>query len=176
VTSLQGCALLAIDPQNLEPMVVLMSPKIGHAHIKVRNLDRAVLFYQRYIGLSVQERIGDRFVFMTGGNMHHELALQDVGPAAPAPPEFGTGLFHVAFEVPSKGDLAIRYRRLRDDGVPVSAVDHRISWAIYFSDPNGNGLELYCDTRAEPDGADLWEGADRPLEPARLLALFESQG
>ncbi len=152
-----------------------MSPKIGHAHIKVRDLDRAVAFYQRHVGLSVKERIGERFVFMTGGTKHHELALQEVGPAAPVPPAFGTGLFHVAFEVPSKVELAASYRRLRDDGVPVATVDHRISWAIYFSDPDGNGLELYCDTRAEPDGVDLWEGVDRALEPVRLLSVLEGR-
>lgn len=147
-----------------------MNAKIGHVHIKVRDVNRAVEFYSQFLGLKVRERIGDRFIFMSGSNIHHELALQAVGSGAGSPDRYDIGLFHVAFEVPDKQALAGCYKNLLESGLPVTLVDHRISWAIYFSDPDGNGLELYCDTRSDEDGANLWEGRDRSLAPDRLLA------
>jgi catechol 2,3-dioxygenase len=83
-----------------------MSAKIGHVHIKVRDVDRAVEFYSRFLGLRVRERVGDQFVFMSDTDAHHELALQSVGPQAATPGRFDVGLFHVAFEVPDKQTLA----------------------------------------------------------------------
>src|SRR5262249_47402645 len=112
---------------------------------------------------------GEALAFLTAGPMHHELALQNVGPSAPSPPPRGTGLYHVAFEVPDRESLAAAYRKLTERGTPVHLVDHRISWAMYFSDPDGNGLELYWDTRSEADGVPLWHGSDRALTPERLL-------
>jgi len=149
-----------------------MSARIGHAHLKVRDVERAAAFYERFLGLRVRERVGGRFVFMSGTDVHHELALQEVGSAARGPGRLDVGLFHVAFEVAGRPALASRYRALVEAGVSVALVDHRISWAIYFSDPDGNGLEIYCDTRTEEDGADLWEGRDRPLAPDELLAYL----
>ena len=151
-----------------------MKARIGHAHLKVKDLDRAAAFYERFLGLRVRERAADRYVFMSGGELHHEIALQKVGADAPVPARYSVGLFHVAFEVPDKRAFAEAYLRLRGDGVPVAAVDHRISWAMYFKDPDGNGLEIYCDTRSEPDGVALWEGEDRPLNEDRLLATMGS--
>jgi catechol 2,3-dioxygenase len=145
-----------------------MSPRIGHAHLKVRDLDRAVSFYERFLGQRVRERVG-RIVFLSASDIHHELALQEVGPRAVAPGAGSVGLFHVAFEVPDKAALSECYRKLRDGGISVASVDHRISWALYFSDPDGNGLEIYCDTRTLADGSELWEGLDRRLSAAELL-------
>jgi len=147
--------------------------KIGHAHIKVRNLERSTAFYEQFLGLSVRERIEGHFVFMSATEVHHEIALQQVGMGARTPGRFEVGLFHVAFEAPDKPSLARCYKKLMEHGIPVVAVDHRISWAIYFSDPDGNGLEIYCDTRGEPDGGELWDGMDRPLAAGQLLALAE---
>lgn len=76
--------------------------KIGHAHLKVRNLKRAVDFYTRFFNLQVIEQVEENYVFLSGGNFHHEIALQYVGPHAPQPPRTGTGLYHVAFEVPDQ--------------------------------------------------------------------------
>jgi catechol 2,3-dioxygenase len=84
----------------------MYSTKIGHAHLKVRDLDRAIAFYKRFLNLQVMERVGDQYVFMTGGDMHHEIALQNVGPNAPGDNPQGVGLYHVAFEVPNKRSLA----------------------------------------------------------------------
>ena len=134
--------------------------KIGHAHLKVRDLERSLRFYQDVFGLKLRERLGG-FAFLSGTDMHHEIALQEVGPDARLPGRYDVGLFHVAFEVPDREALRVRYEYLREQGVPVIAVDHRISLAIYFSDPDGNGLEIYCDTRDRIDGAEVWQGKDR---------------
>lgn len=137
--------------------------KLGHAHLKVRDLDRAVAFYERFLGLHVVERVDERFVFMTAGALHHEGALQRVASDAPTPLPRATGLYHIAFEVPSQRVFAQAYAALVEAGVAVATVDHRISWAMYFDDPDGNGLEVYWDTRAEPGGEPLWRGENREL-------------
>lgn len=144
--------------------------KIGHAHLKVRDSQVSAAFYERVLGLTVRERVGRHFIFMSGTEVHHEIALQEVGAGASSPGRWDAGLFHVAFEVPDKRALANCYQTLVNLRIPVVMIDHRISWALYFSDPDGNGLEVYCDTRSEPDGVELWEGIDRPLSPKRLLA------
>ena len=142
--------------------------KIRHAHLKVRDLERAISFYEEFLGLRVVERVGDSYAFLTSGEMHHEIALQNAGPDAPAPPPHGTGLYHVAFEVPDKHSLAAAYTKLTGAGVSVSAVDHVISWAIYFPDPDGNGVEIYWDTRDEPGGEPLWQGRNLPIPEEEL--------
>ncbi len=147
--------------------------RIGHAHLKVRDLDRAVAFYQRFLNLTVTEHVASRYAFLTGGEAHHEIALQEIGPDAEPPPPTSVGLYHVAFEVPDRASLARAYRALMRAGVVASPVDHRIAWALYFRDPDGNGLELYCDTRADPDGTDLWHGRSRPLSEEKLLSVLE---
>ena len=143
--------------------------KLGHAHLKVRDLDRSIEFYTKLLHLQVTERADGHYAFLTGSDMHHEIALQAVGPDAPQPPEHGTGLYHVAFEVPDRRSLGLAYQALTDAGVAVSPVDHLISWALYFEDPDGNGLEIYCDTRSDPGGAQLWHGRNRRLRPEELL-------
>ncbi|MGH2592541.1 MAG: VOC family protein, partial [Anaerolineae bacterium] len=147
--------------------------KIGHAHLKVRDLDRAIEFYTRFFSLKLVERVGDHYAFLTGGEFHHETPalaaqvqvspLQNVGPNAPQPHPAGTGLYHVAFEAPDRLSLALAYQKLTEAGIPVAPVDHLISWAIYFDDPDGNGLEIYWDTRDEPGGEKLWRGRNVPL-------------
>jgi catechol 2,3-dioxygenase len=152
----------------------MYSTKIGHAHLKVRDLARAVDFYTRFFALQVVEQVGDQYVFLSGGDFHHEIALQYVGPDAPQPPAAGTGLYHVAFEVPDARSLALAYKTLTEAGVAVAAVDHLISWALYFDDPDGNGLEIYWDTRHEPGGQKLWQGRNVPLPAEKLLAVLET--
>lgn len=149
------------------------STKIGHAHLKVRDLDRATAFYTRFFSLEIIERVGDTYVFLSGGAFHHEIALQNVGAGAPIPPRQGTGLYHVAFEVPDKSSFARAFKALTGAGVEVATVDHCISWAMYFDDPDGNGLEIYWDTRSEPDGVKHWRGINLPLEAEDILAVLE---
>jgi catechol 2,3-dioxygenase len=144
---------------------------IGHAHLKVRDLDRSVAFYTDLLALHLTERVADSYAFLSGGETHHEIALQNVGPDAPQPPAAGTGLYHVAFEVPSRADFAAVYRALTEAGVSVATVDHLISWAMYFDDPDGNGLEVYWDTRWEPGGRALWRGENHPLPAEKIQDL-----
>lgn len=148
--------------------------KIGHVHLKIRNMQQSVAFYQKYLDLKVTERLGDAMVFLSAGEMHHELALQAVGREAAAPRRQDVGLYHVAFEVPDQQALGKVYQQLQTDGVAVYPVDHRISWALYFSDPDGNGIEVYWDTRGTEQGVDIWEGSDRPLTEQQLSGAVYS--
>jgi len=142
--------------------------KIGHVHLKIRDLNRSLNFYQTYLGLKVTEQLGDSMAFLSGSSMHHEIALQQLGATAAAPGRFDVGLYHVAFEVPDHETFMTVYNRLRADGIAVYPIDHRISWALYFSDPDGNGIEVYWDTRWAEGGAELWEGKDRFLDHDQL--------
>lgn len=138
--------------------------KLGHAHLKVRDLQRAIAFYTEFLGLSVTEIVGDQYAFLSDGSCHHTIALQYVGVDAPTPERYMTGLYHVAFEVAKKADFAFALQKLRGAGVQVNPVDHLISWAMYFTDPDGNGLEIYVDTRLEPNGALLWNGVNAKID------------
>jgi catechol 2,3-dioxygenase len=154
-------------------MTTAYSTKIGHAHLKVRDLQRSIDFYTRFLRLNVTEIVGNHYAFLTAGIYHHEIALQNVGSDAPHPLANGTGLYHVAFEVPDKRSFALAYRALIDAGVAVTAVDHYISWAMYFDDPDGNGLEIYLDSRTLPGGRLFWYGDNAPLENKTILAALE---
>ncbi len=136
---------------------------LGHAHLKVRDLRRSIDFYTRFFDLRVIEQVHDQYVFLSGGALHHELALQQLGAGAAAPDPGAVGLYHIAFEVPDQRSFALAWRELNSAGIAVAAVDHRISWAMYFDDPDGNGLEIYCDTRHLPGGAPLWHGHNQLL-------------
>lgn len=139
--------------------------ELGHVHLKVRDVERAVEFYTEILGLDVTERAG-RFAFLSFGEKHHDVALQGLGPDAPGPNQ-GIGLYHAAFEVEKAEALAATYRRLRERGVAVSPVDHGISKALYFSDPDGNGLEVYLDTREQNDQR-TWGGRNTRFDPEAL--------
>ena len=141
-----------------------MTAHLGHVHLRVRDVDRAVAFYTDVFGLEESERIG-RYAFLTFGEHHHDVALQEVGPDAPGPGG-GVGLYHVAFEVDDEDELRELYERLTERGVTVSPVDHGISKALYFADPSGNGLEAYVDTRDQL--TEDWDGRSARFDPGRL--------
>ncbi|MFC4449130.1 VOC family protein [Halorussus aquaticus] len=137
--------------------------ELGHVHLKVRDVDRAVEFYRDVLGLDVNERVGN-YVFLSWGDKHHDVALQGLGPDAPGPGR-GVGLYHAAFEVEDAQALRETDRRLRERGVEVASVDHGISEALYFDDPDGNGLEVYLDTREANDRSE-WRGENEPFDPS----------
>lgn len=139
---------------------------VGHVHLKVRDLERAVEFYMDVLGLGVEEH-HRRFAFLSFGDRHHDVALQEVGrdAAGPSSPR-AVGLYHAAFEVEDAATLEAVYDRLLERGVRVSPVDHGISKALYFDDPDGNGLEVYVDTRAE--GGQHWDGRNERFDPRTL--------
>ena len=135
-------------------------PSLGHVHLEVSDLERSIDFYRTHLGLDVRERTG-RFAFLSWSDRHHDLALQEID-GVPKPPN-AVGLYHVAFEVETETELASIYKGLRDDGVAVSPVDHGISRALYVSDPDGIGVEIYVDTRSNPD--QQWGGQSTRFDP-----------
>ena len=149
--------------------------KLGHAHIFVRDVETSKKFYSEVLGLRVTESEHGRWAFLSSGDAHHELALSQVGADAPGPVDGGVGLFHLGFDAADKSDFARIIQRLLDHHVDIDPVDHRISWGVYFSDPDGNRLEVCLDTRDEPDGTDLWEGRNRPLPVERVLSALDDE-
>jgi catechol 2,3-dioxygenase len=125
--------------------------EIGHVHLKVADLDRALDFYCGVLGFELQQRIGDEAAFVSAGGYHHHIGLNTWhSKGAPPPPARSTGLFHVAILYPDRRSLAEALRRLGEAGVPLSgASDHGVSEALYLSDPDGNGIELYWDRPRE---------------------------
>ena len=132
--------------------------RIGHVHLKVADLERALRFWRDVIGLEVQQRMGDRAVFLSAGGYHHHIALNTWESAGGSPPPPGsTGLYHVALLYPDRPSLAGALRRVLDAGIELDgASDHGVSEALYLRDPDNNGVELYRDRdRAEwPRDAD----------------------
>ena len=137
-------------------------PHLGHVHLKVSDVNRSVAFYTDVLELSVTERHG-RYAFLSFGEHHHDVALQGVGPDAPGQ-SAGVGLYHAAFEVADDDELAALHEQVTDRGVDVAPVDHGISRALYFDDPDGNGLEAYVDTR-DSEGEE-WAGENEPFDPS----------
>ena len=121
--------------------------RIGHVHLKVSDLDRAIAFYHGILGFDVMARYGDQAAFLSAGGYHHHIGLntwESRGGPAPAPGT--TGLYHHAILYPSRPALGRALRRLVDAGWPLGgASDHGVSEALYLSDPDGNGVELYRD-------------------------------
>lgn len=138
--------------------------RLGHVHLKVSDLERSERFYREALGLETRERVADAFVFMSFGESHHDLALQERPDARPVDP-LGLGLFHWAVEVDDEPALAAYARRLDELSVPYSPVTHGISKALYLQDPDGNGIEVYCDTRHEQPE---WGGETHPLDVSTL--------
>ena len=124
--------------------------RIGHVHLRVSDLDRSLAFYVGVLGFELMQRFGDGSAFISAGGYHHHIGLntwQSRGGQPPAPGS--TGLYHLAILYPSRPDLADALRRLQAAGIPLDgASDHGVSEALYLSDPDRNGVELYCDRPA----------------------------
>jgi catechol 2,3-dioxygenase len=125
--------------------------RIGHVHLKVSDLDRAIRFYHDVLGFEVTQRLGDQAAFLSAGGYHHHIGLNTWESAGgSAPPRDATGLYHVAILYPTRMALADALRRLRKAGIPLEgAADHGVSQALYLRDPDGNGVELYWDRPQE---------------------------
>ncbi|THD84898.1 glyoxalase [Aliigemmobacter aestuarii] len=126
--------------------------RIGHVHLKVADLDRAIAFYSGVLGFEVTQRYGTQAAFLSAGGYHHHIGLNTwESKGASAPPPGHTGLYHTAILYPDRASLADALKRLVTAGWPIEgASDHGVSEAIYLSDPDGNGVELYRD-RDEAD-------------------------
>ena len=131
---------------------------IGHIHLKVSDLDRALAFYNGVLGFELTARMGSSAAFLSAGGYHHHIGLNTWESHNGTPPPPGTtGLYHVAIRYPNRAALADALRRLTDARVPLEgASDHGVSEALYLRDPDGNGLELYRDRPKDqwPRGAD----------------------
>ena len=155
--------------------------EIGHVHLKVSNLDRAVAFYGDVLGFEIQQRMPGA-AFLSAGGYHHHIGLNTWESEGGSPPGPGsTGLFHFAVRYPDRAALATALRRLLEAGVLLDgASDHGVSEALYLRDPDGNGLELYWDRPREqwprPEGGDGVVMATRPLDLGALAREGESAG
>jgi len=121
--------------------------RIGHVHLKVSDLERAIRFYRDVLGFELTQRYGREAAFLSAGGYHHHIGLNTWESAGGSPPPPGTiGLYHLAILYPSRADLADALRRLLDAGIPLEgASNHGVSEALYLRDPDGNGVELYWD-------------------------------
>lgn len=121
--------------------------RVGHIHLRVSDIDRAIAFYRDVLGFELQQRYGPQAAFLSAGGYHHHIGLNTWDSLHGTPPPRGhTGLFHVAFVYPTRADLGRAIDRVVSSGVSLEgAADHGVSQAVYFNDPDGNGIELYWD-------------------------------
>ncbi|WP_422029861.1 VOC family protein [Roseovarius sp.] len=149
--------------------------RIGHVHLKVADLERAIGFYSGVLGFEVQQRFGRSAAFLSAGGYHHHIGLNTWESAGATPPPPGhTGLYHTAFLYPDRAQLGDALRRVVAAGIPLTgAADHGVSEAIYLDDPDGNGVELYRD-RPEAEWPRDAQGnlamTNAPLDLEALLA------
>ena len=160
---------------SLDPRV-----DIGHVHLKVADIDRALAFYRDVLGFDVMQRMGDSAAFISAGGYHHHIGLNTwESKGGSPPPPSSTGLYHVAIRYPDRKTLADALRRVVAAGIPIGgASDHGVSEAIYLRDPDGNGIELYRDRPEsewprEPDGNGV-AMMSAPLDLDALLAEAEA--
>ena len=138
--------------------------RIGHVHLKVADLERALAFYRDVLGFELTQRLGSQAAFLSAGGYHHHIGLNTWESAGgrPPPPRT-TGLYHIAILYPTRAELADALRRVSAAGIPLEgAADHGVSEALYLRDPDGNGVELYRDRPMEE-----W-----PRSPDGELAMF----
>jgi catechol 2,3-dioxygenase len=121
--------------------------RIGHVHLKVADLERALGFYRDVLGFELTQRFGSQAAFISAGGYHHHIGLNTWESAGGSPPPLGTtGLYHVAILYPTRALLADALRRVLAAGIEIEgAADHGVSEAIYLRDPDKNGVELYWD-------------------------------
>jgi catechol 2,3-dioxygenase len=148
---------------------------IGHVHLKVADLERAIGFYSGVLGFTLTQRFGSSAAFLSAGDYHHHIGLNTWESEGGSPPPRGsTGLYHVAILYPDRATLGDALRRLTAAGIPLDgASDHGVSEALYLHDPDGNGIELYRDRpRAEWPVSPTGELSmyTRPLDLRALLA------
>lgn len=150
---------------------------IGHVHLKVSDLDKALEFYHGLLGFEIMQRYGTQAVFISAGGYHHHIGLNTwYSKNAPRAPQRACGLFHTAILYPTRRDLAIVVKRLMDAQYPLTGTaDHGVSEAIYLNDPDDNGVELYWDRPREQwpfDTEGNLQMVTEPLDMNDLLNLI----
>ncbi len=134
-----------------QPYTIPPQTRIGHVHLKVSDLQQSLNFYCGLLGFELMTTYGPDAAFISAGGYHHHIGLNTWHSKSGArPPRDAVGLYHVAILYPTRRDLAVAFDRLREAGYPIrGASDHGVSEALYLDDPDGNGLELYCDRPGE---------------------------
>lgn len=153
-----------LKPIQTAPRAIDSGVRVGHVHLKVAELDRALGFWSGVLGFELIQRYGDQAAFLSAGGYHHHIGLNTWESRGGHPPAPGTtGLFHAAILYPTRAALADALGRLTAAGIPLDgASDHGISEALYLRDPDQNGVELYWDRPRE-----RW-----PVNPDGTLAMF----
>ena len=148
---------------------------IGHVHLKVSDLDRALEFYCGVLGFELQHRYGEQAAFISAGGYHHHLGLNTwESKGGSPPPMHATGLYHLAIVYPTRSELADALRRLIQADIRLEgASDHGVSEALYLRDPDGNGVELYWDRPPEQWPRTSDGGLNMVTEPLDLEALLK---
>ncbi len=155
--------------------------RVGHVHLKVADLDRAIGFYSGVLGFAITQHYGAQAAFLSAGGYHHHIGLNTWESAGGTPPPPGhTGLYHIAFLYPDRESLAEAVRRVAEAGIPFEgSADHGVSEAVYLRDPDGNGVELYRD-RAPAEWPRDTNGTlamvNAPLSIRKLIAEAEAAG
>jgi catechol 2,3-dioxygenase len=149
--------------------------RIGHVHLKVSDLDKALSFYQGILGFEITQRYGTQAVFISAGGYHHHIGLNTwYSKNAPPAPQRACGLFHTAILYPTRRDLAIVVKRLLDARYPLTGTaDHGVSQAIYLNDPDGNGVELYWDCPRDQWPLDTEGNLQMVTEPLDVNELLD---
>jgi catechol 2,3-dioxygenase len=157
-------ALGRAEGESLSPRPIDPGVRVGHVHLKVANLERALDFYCGVLGFEVTQRYGDSAAFLSAGGYHHHVGLNTWESLDGSPPPPGTtGLYHLAILYPTRAALADALCRMLSAGIPLDgASDHGVSEALYFRDPDENGVELYWDRPREE-----W-----PRSPEGGLAMY----
>ena len=161
-------------------MTIHPETRIGHVHLKVANIERALGFYRDLLGFEVTQWYGEDAVFLSAGGYHHHIGLNTwAGKNVPPAPRNAAGLFHLAILYPKRRELAKALKVLIDSGYPIDgASDHGVSEALYLRDPDQNGVELAWDRPSEAWPYDEDGGlamVTRPLDVKGLLAELEEQ-
>ena len=163
----------------MTPRPIHPATRIGHVHLKVADLERALGFYRDVLGFELTQRLGTSAAFLSAGGYHHHIGLntwESAGGRTPA--EGTTGLYHLAILYPTRAELADALRRLMKAGIPLEgASDHGVSEALYLRDPDDNGVELYWDRPMEewprtPEGELAM--FTKPLDMESLLAAMQA--
>jgi len=162
----------------MEKYTIPPQTRIGHVHLKVADLNRSLEFYRDLLGFELTMMYGSQAAFISAGGYHHHIGLNTWhSKDAPATSKESVGLYHTAILYPTRKDLALIFERLRNADYPFTgASDHGVSEALYLDDPDGNGVELYCDKPKEQwptkkDGSiDMFT---KPLNLDSLLSELE---
>lgn len=176
--AISSCLAQNKKEKSMENYVIPAQTKVGHIHLKVSDLEKALGFYRDVLGFEITQRYGSQAVFLSAGGYHHHIGLNTwQSKGSPKASQSGVGLYHTAFLYPTRKDLAMIFKRLIDLNYPITGTaDHGVSEAIYLDDPDGNGVELYWDKPKNQwsyDANGNLEMYTKPLDLKGLLRELE---